>query len=255
MKPVFRNNEINIISENKENLEIFKETIYKDRIVIFKIINVDTLEEIHLNKHDGKIITRDHRQTKLPKFEFLFDDEQVKIIIEHKFLDKLDFKELKSKGINIEAIVINGFRKNKKIGSLIHYHPINKTPNTYEKDAQMAFEHFLENENSIRKENDFLQNKYSKWTTKEKANYHYGAILFEDRMQGGFPSGYSKPASKYLSKWFIDTYKDFNKDIMLTLKLISELFKIETKYLDKMVLLNFTDPKWKEYAAKLGLLE
>ncbi|MCL5247775.1 hypothetical protein M4I21_18355 [Cellulophaga sp. 20_2_10] len=253
MKTIFRNNQINIISENGEELEVFRETIYENRIIVYKVIDENTLEEIHLNKLDGKIITRKDRQTKLPKFEFLFDNE--KIIIKHKFLDELDFNGFEPKGINIETIVINGFRKDKEIGGFIHWHPINKVPNTYHKDAQGALESFLGSEKSKKKENDFLKNKYAKWTTKEKANYHYGAILFEDRMQGGFPSGYSNPASTYLSKWFIDTYKDFDEDIMSTLRLISELFSIRTKYLDKMILLDFTSPEWKKYADKLGLLE
>jgi len=204
MKPTFINNNLEIIADNGEALSVFRQTIYSDRIVVFRTIDNDTLREVHFDKHSGALIDRAGRQATLPKFEYQFDKFQLKGIIEHRFLDELDFKDFKPKGVDIETITVSLFRDDKRVSHSLNLHPVNKFPANYFESVQSCVDRFVADEQAKIKYELFLKDEYSKLTTQEKANFHHGEILFEDRMQGGYPSGFKNPAAAYLSRWFAE---------------------------------------------------
>lgn len=254
MKAILKDSVIEILHDDSEELSIYRETIYSDRIVVFKTIAKDIYQEIHFSKSTADLIDRECRKEKLYKTEYFFNDSQIKVIIEHKFLDELDFPDFKPNGIDVETIIVRLLKDDIELNSYLHLHPVNKYPETYFETARDSVERYLEVEKSNLEHKNFLLNTYSKWTTKEKANYHYGAILFQDRMQGGEPSRFTNPAADYLSKWFIETYQPYDNDILSTLRLIAEMFEIDTIYINEMIKYKSNSSEWNYYASKLNLI-
>jgi len=244
-----------LISEQSDKFSIYRDTIYLDRIVVFEAIDKDTLREYHFDKISGKLIDREQRQKTLPSIEFTFDKQGIKGIAEHVFLDTLEFNDYNPKGIDIETIVVRLFKDQKEIRKGLHTHPVNKFPNDYFNSIKSSVDWHIDEENARSEKDLFLKTVYSKWSIEDKVNYHYSQILFQDRMQGGIPSGFTNPASVYLSKWFIDEYQMYDNNTMKTLELIAIKFKIDTKYLNEMIKYDINSPEWKIFAEKLKLIE
>lgn len=244
-----------ILSEQSDKFSVYRDTIYSDRIVVFEAIDKDVLREYHFDKISGKLIDREQRQHTLASIEYTFDKHGIKGIAQHVFLDTLEFSDYKPKGIDIETIVVRLFKDQKEIRKGLRKHPVNKFPNDYFNSIKSSVDWFIDEENARSEKEVFLNTVYSKWRTKDKVNYHYSQILFQDRMQGGLPSGYTNPASVYLSKWFFDEYQMYDKKIMKTLKLLAIKCKIDTKYLSEMIKYDIDSPEWKTFAEKLKLIE
>lgn len=255
MKTAINNQILEIIPDDGEELTICRQTIYPDRVVVFNTIEKDVLQEIHFDKTTGDIMDREKRKQALPKFEYLFDESGIKAYVEHRFLDELDFKDYKPKGIDIETTTVRLVRANMEDRLYLHSHPINKSSSDYRESAKYCVETLLHTEAAQAGYKTFLKETYSKLSTKEKANYHYGQIYFADRMQGGYPSGYSNPAASWFSSWFIETYGPYDDDVFATLRSIAALFNIDTRYLSEMVKYPTRSQKWKAYARELSLLE
>ena len=255
MRTITKNNLIEIEADFGEKLEVVKQSFYSDRIIIFKTISENVLQEFHFDNQFGNPIDRIQRKTSLPKFEYFFQPENIIGTIEHNFLDELDFKDYKPKGIDIETIVVRLFQKGKEISTSYHTHPVNKFEDKYFETVQDRVKSYIEDEKAEIKNQIFLTETYSKWSSKEKANYHYGSILFQDRMQGGYPSGYKNPAATYLSKWFIDTFSEFDSNIYLTIEQIAKSFNIDTTYLNEMIKYDINSGEWQTIATKLNLLD
>lgn len=255
MKTAIINNKLEIVADKDEDLKVFRNTAYTDRIVVFKAAKLDVIQEYHFDKSTGHLLEREIRKMTLPKFEYTFDEYQIVGIIEHKFLDELDFNGFKPKGIDIETIVVKLFKNGQAINSAYHMHPVNQFPNEYYKTVKNSVDSYIETEKAKKENLTFLQDTYSKWSSEEKANYHYGQILFQDRMQGGFPSIYKNPAADYLSKWFIDTFQKYDNNILFTLELIAKSFSIDTTHLTEMIKYDTKSEDWKRFANKLNLMK
>ena len=72
---------LEIIPDEGEELFIFRETIYPDRVVVFKTIDKDTLQEIHFDKFSGFLIDRESRKKNLAKSIFKFEDNKITGIV------------------------------------------------------------------------------------------------------------------------------------------------------------------------------
>ena len=254
MTTTFNNNILEIIPDEGEELCIFGNTIYAERVVVFKTINKDTLQEIHFDKLSGFLIDRESRKKNLAKTIFKFNDDKITGIIEYKFLDEIDFKGYKPKGIDVETTIIKAIIDSKEIDLVYQTNATNKSSENFYELAKQSIDNYLKNEKYKVERSIFLKDTYSKLTTKEKANHHFTEIHFQNRMQGGFPSGYKNPAATYLSKWFIDTYKPYDEDILNTIELIANEFNIPTTYLNDMIKYDIHSLEWKFYANKLELL-
>lgn len=254
MRTITKDNIIEIEADFDEKLEVVRQSIYSDRIVVFKTISENVLQEFHFDNHTGNLIDRIQRKTSLPKFEYFFQSENIIGTIEHSFLDELDFKDYKPKGIDIETIVVRLFHKGKEVSKIYHADSVNKFECKYFEIVQDCVKRYIEYEKDKNQNQIFLTETYSKWTSEEKANYHYGLILFQDRMQGGFPSRYKNPAAMYLSKWFIDNFSEFDSNIFSTIEQIAKSFDIDTTYLNEMIKYDIDSDEWQTFAAKLNLL-
>ena len=254
MTTTFNKNILEIIPDEGEELCIFRKTIYPDRVVVFKTIDKDTLQEIHFDRLSGFLIDRESRKKNLAKSIFKFKDNKITSIIEHKFLDEIDFKGYKPKGIDIETIIIKAIIDSKEIDLIYQTNATNKSSDNFYELAKESVDNYLKNEKYKEERSIFLKDTYSKLTTKEKVNYHFSEIHFQNRMQGGFPSGYKNPAATYLSKWFIDTYKPYDENILNTIGLLANEFDIPTTYLNDMIKYDVQSLEWKSYASKLNLL-
>lgn len=202
------NNKTEIIADIDEELTIFSETVYPDRIIVFKTIEPDVIQEFHFDKSTGQLLDREKRRMTLPKFEYSFDNHKIVGIAEHKFLDELDFNGFKPKGIDIETITVKLYENGHEVNSAFHMHPVNQFSKEYYHTVKDSVDRFIENAKAKNENLTFLQETYSKWSSEEKANYHYGQILFQDRMQGGFPSIYKNPAADYLSNGLLTHFKN-----------------------------------------------
>jgi hypothetical protein len=254
MKAVFNNNILDIVPDDGEELSVFRETVYKNRVIVFKKVSTNVLQEFHFDKSTGELVSRQKRKDTLPKFKYVFEEHNIQGEIEHKFLDEIDFKDYKPQGIDIETVFIKLTKDGKVICEGGHWDPINQTSDSYFERVERTVQSHIENEQFKSERLLFLKDTYSKWTLEEKARYQYNLILFHDRMQGGYPSAYKNPAATYFSKWFIDTYSPFDNNIISTLKKIAKMFEIDTKYLTEMIQFDITSSEWKEYARKLDLL-
>jgi hypothetical protein len=254
MTTTFIKNILEIIPDEGEELFIFRKTIYPDRVVVFKTIDKDTLQEIHFDNFSGFLIDRESRKKSLAKSIFKFEDNKITSIVEHKFLDEIDFKGYKPKGIDIETIIIKAIIDSKEIDLIYQTNATNKSSDNFYELAKESVDNYLKNEKYKVERLIFLKDTYSKLTTQEKVNYHFSEIHFHNRMQGGFPSAYKNPAATYLSKWFIDTYESYDEDILKTIGLIANEFDIPTTYLNDMLKYDSQSLEWKSYANKLDLL-
>lgn len=248
------NNKIEIIADIDEELKIFRDTVYPDRIIVFKTIEPDILQEFHFDKSTGQLLDREKRRMSLPKFEYSFDNHKIVGIVEHKFLDELDFNGFKPKGIDIETITVKLFENGQEVKTAFHMHPVNQFSKEHYDTVKDTVDRFIENAKAENENLIFLRETYSKWSSEKKANYHYGQILFQDRMQGGYPSIYKNPAADYLSKWFIDTFQKYDNNIFHTLELIAKSFAIDTIHLQEMVKYDTKSDNWKKFAEELELL-
>jgi hypothetical protein len=255
MTTTFNKNILEIIPAVGEELFIFRKTIYPDRIVVFKTIDKDALQEIHFDKRSGFLIDRESRKKNFPKSVFKFKEHNIIVIVEHKFLDEIDFKGYKPKGIDIETVIIKAIIDSKEIDLMYQTNATNKSSDNFYELAKESVENYLKNKKFKIDQSLFLKDTYSKLTTKEKVNYHFSEIHFQNRMQGGFPSGYKNPAATYLSKWFIDTFKTYDAEILKTIGMIANEFNIPTTYLNEMIKYEVQSLEWKSYARKLDLLD
>lgn len=255
MQVRLKDNKIEILAGEDEEIEVISESVYPDRVIVFRKIESNALQEYHFNSHDGVLLDRAARQLSLPQFEFDFAEHHLTAIVEHRFVDELDFNGYKPAGVDIETITVRVIREGQTVSQINHLHPVNKQPENYFDRANETVERYIEGEQAKKEQYDFLKMTYAAWTTREKAEYHYNSILFQDRMQGGFPSGYTNPAATYLSKWFIDTYSPFDNTVFQTLEQIARLFNIDTRYLAEMVQYETTSSEWKRIANELGLIE
>ncbi len=169
-------------------------------------------------------------------------------------MDEIDFKGYKPKGIDIETIIIKAIIDSKEIDLIYQTKATNKSSDNFYELAKESIDNYLEIEKYKIEELLFLKDTYSKMTTKEKANFHFSEINFQNRMQGGFPSGYKNPAATYLSKWFLDIYRPYDDEILKTIELIANEFDIPTIYLNEMTKYDPQSSEWKSYATKLNLL-
>jgi hypothetical protein len=107
-----------------------------------------------------------------------------------------------------------------------------------------------------REHREFLENRYSKWSSKEKANYWFGMINFNERMQGGYPLPYKVYAVSFLSKWFADNYgPPYDPDVLQTAELIAETYGIDRSIVKDLLQYYTHDKEWKEITRSAGLLE
>lgn len=243
-----------LVSMQPERFSIYHDTIYSDRIIVFEEVEKETFKEYHFEKHSEKLIDREKRKKSLPTKEYKFEEHKIKGVAEHVFLDELEFIGFIPKGIDIETIVIRMFIGENEISKALNTHPVNKFSNDYFSTVKNVVDRYVENQNTLKDKHDFLQNIFSKWDLKDKADFIHKQILFEDRMQGGFPSGYNNPAATYLSKWFIDEYQKYDNEIINTLTLIANKFNIDTKYLEDMTKYYTDSPEWRKYALDLNLI-
>ncbi|MBC5836171.1 hypothetical protein G6N05_14950 [Flavobacterium sp. F372] len=154
MKTIFKKNKLKIIAENGEELIIRKKTFYKDRIVVFKVVEKDInviFQEIHFDKYSGVLIDRKKRELSLPKFEYTFENCEIKATIKYLFLDEYDPYILNTKiripkGIDIETFTIQLTRNDSIIQYIELWHPVNYYTHSNYDTAKEYVERFIETE-------------------------------------------------------------------------------------------------------------
>ncbi|NML38089.1 hypothetical protein HHL17_12865 [Chitinophaga sp. G-6-1-13] len=257
MKVIRHNDIVNIIPEEGEEITIHRETVYPNRIIVFKRLPEKGWQEIHFDKNKGTLISREEREQTLPVFRYHFDDAGIKAEVQHIFQDTAHFNGYTVEDEDAETIRIKLFRDGKELSHGIRVERINARPHNYFEEMRRDVDSLLQQEESNRKFDLFLQETYTHWTMEEKVHYHYGRILFEDRMQGGYPSGYTSPAAHYFSKWFMNTFEPYNIDSIGTLQAIAKRFDlhIEETLLREMVRHELRSDEWRTIARQLGLLD
>ena len=234
--------------ENK--LLIIEDSNYKDRIVVFKLKEEKILQELHFDKIDLKIIDRKKRELTLPKFEYTFKDQNLTVTIEHEFIDKLNYNGFKYSGIDLETTVVKLFRDRKIINTLYDVGPANKTIRSYFEEVKGRVERHVFYEANKIKEKDiqkiFLREKYSKWSIKKKANYHFGFMLRIERQYVLSRPPFKRIVKEYFSKDFIEKYDAFDSEIYLTLKEIARMTNVKENTLLTLITLKRGTDKWKE---------
>jgi hypothetical protein len=135
-----------------------------------------------------------------------------------------------------------------------HTVKINKEPYDYLKIATDVLERYLEGVSDKVEAESFLSDKYSNMSSSEKVNYLYRQILFEDRMQGGYPSKYKYPVVPYMSKWYADSYGKYDSNYFETIKNLLDKFEVKCSDIDKMLEYDMKSGEWNKLATKNKLL-
>ena len=68
MKAMINNGLLEILTEPREELEVFKNSVYSDRVIVFKTIKEDVLQEFHFDTSTGNLINRAARKLHLPRY-------------------------------------------------------------------------------------------------------------------------------------------------------------------------------------------
>ena len=228
---------------------------YFNRIIKFEYDEECVLNEIHFDKKSNTLLDRVYRKNTLPQFRFDFPEHQLWVEIKHQFLDEMDFAVIEFEGINIETITSELFDYNGKSKSLIlHTVEINKEPYNYLKIANQILKQYQETIKSNDTQESFLKDEYQQFNPKEKVDYLYGQILFEDRMQGGYPSKYKYPVASYVSKWFVDSYGKYDSDYPKTIATLLDKFNLKCADINEMLKYETTSSEWIKLAIKNQLL-
>lgn len=243
-----------ILPEQGEQLIICKDTVYANRIVVFKTVADNVQQEIHLDSSSGRVIDREKRRAGFPKFEYSFAEQGLTAIVEHVFLDELQDLDYRPPGIDIETTTVRLLRGVREISLGKHLHPVNKFPPAHFEHAKSSVEWHVGMEESEIAFEAFLRDEFSTLNTDQKVRHLRYQIGFEDRMQGGYDSGYSSHIASYLSKWYMDTYGRYDRRPIRTLKRVARSFDVGTRYLKQMVRYDVDSAEWRSYASKIGLL-
>ncbi|MBC9912971.1 hypothetical protein [Chitinophaga varians] len=257
MKIIRHNDHLDIVPEEGEEITLHRETVYPDRIVVFKRLSDIAWQEIHFDKNNGALISREDRARTLPSFQYHFDEVDMVAVIDYIFIDEANTNAWSYPHRDVETIRIKLFRNARVVQYCTEIDRINaRTVNHFEK-AKRQVDALLQQEASKRQYDMFLRETYTHWTAEHKIEYHYRRILFEDRMQGGYPSGYTSPAAPYFSKWFMDTFAAYNPDYIGTLQGIAKQFDIHITdaLLREMVRYETNSDEWQTIAGQLGLLD
>lgn len=240
---------------NKDESLIYNnDSVYKDRVIVFKVKGNEYIEEYHFNKKDEEFISTEERKSTLAKFEYFFEKYGINAIIKHEFNDNVDFGAIEFKGVNIEIITIKLKYHNGREKSTVFYGAANRNQVNYFKRVNNMVKNAIKSDKDKKEYEEFLINKYSKMTSIEKANYHYGQISFFERMQGGIPTKDKNPATSYFSKWFIDQFGKYDNSIIGTLEELAKIYKVDNQYLNEMVKYSIDKKEWKNYARKINLI-
>ncbi|MGN7818995.1 hypothetical protein ACTJJB_02630 [Chitinophaga sp. 22536] len=257
MKVIRHQDHIDIMPEEGEEITIHRETTYPGRVVVFKRLSENAWQEIHFDKNNGTLISREEREQTLPVLHFDFEEAGIKAEVEHVFLDTINFNGYTPLHKDTETIRVRLFREGKACGHGVREVRVNEGRYDYAKAARHDVDSLLQTEAGKRKFDLFLRDTYAHLSMEKKIHYHYGRILFEDRMQGGYPSGYTSPAASYFAKWFIDTFSPYNTDCIGTLQEIAKRFDlhIDETQLREMVRYELHSAEWRTIAGQLGLLD
>ena len=228
---------------------------YFNRIIKFDYDDDGVLNEVHFDKKSNIELNRAYRKNTLPQFRFDFPEHHLYVEIKHQFLDEMDFQEIQFEGVNIESITSELFDLNGNSKSLIlHTVEINNEPYDYIKIANQILEHHQETIQTHDQKESFLKEEYLEFTSMEKVNYLYQQILFEDRMQGGYPSKYKYPVAPFISKWFVDTYGKYDPSYQETIIKLLDKFNVKCSEISDMLKYETKSTEWNKLAIKNKLL-
>lgn len=257
MKIIRHNDHLDIVPEEGEEITVHRETVYPDRIVVFKRLSGAAWQEIHFDKNNGALISREDRERTLPSFQYHFDEAGMVAVIDHIFIDEANTNAWSYPDRDVEITRIRLFRDARVVRYCTEIDRINaRTVNHLEK-AKRQVDALLQQEATNQQYDKFLRETYVHWAPEHKIEYHYRRIRFEDKMQGGYPSGYTSPAAPYFSKWFMDTFAAYNPDCIGTLRGIAQQFNIPVTnaLLQEMVRYETHSDEWRDIAGQLGLLD
>jgi hypothetical protein len=239
----------------KKPIKLKEKHPYSNRTITFETTIDGVLNEIHFDKNSNSQLSREYRFETLPKFRFDFPEKKICIEIKHQFLDEIDYGGVMFDGINIETIISEVFDDNGNSKSLTkHTIKINKEPYNYLKIATEVLERYLEGIKDKEQAESLLRDKYSNLNSSEKVNYLYGQILFEDRMQGGYPTKYKYPVVPYISKWFVDSYGKYDSDYYKTITKLLDKFEVKCSETNEMLKYDTKSDEWNKLATKSKLL-
>lgn len=249
-----KNSSVEVIPEAGEELSIVTDSVYTDRVVVFNKISKYAFHESHFDKSTGQLIDREQRRKAFPKFEYPFDKQKIKAVIEHRFLDELNFNGYTPKGIDIETTIVTIIEKGQEVDCILHEHPVNLYPQEYHESAKRSIDLLIEKRMANDPNLKFLVKTYSTWNSEKKAAFHRGDIYFQDRMQGGYPRQYKNLATYHFSKWFMDTFEQYDDNVYDTLELIAKEFSVDTKHLREITKYEVGSPEWVVLAKETGLI-